>query len=131
MMNRSENMRRIKSKGMIPEMFVRKTAHQMGYRYRLHRRTLPGRPDIVFSSKRRVIFVNGCFWHQHKGCIDGRLPKTNKEYWIPKLKRNCIRDNVAITALEKDKWKVLVIWECETKDPERIKRKLNVFLGKR
>ena len=130
-MNRSENMRRIKSKGMLPEMAVRRTAHQMGYRYHLHRNALPGRPDMVFSTTRKVIFVNGCFWHQHKGCIDGRLPKTNKEYWVPKLKRNCVRDKAAINALEKDNWKVLVIWECETKKPERLKRKIGIFLGER
>src|SRR5687768_16524426 len=89
---RSENMRRIRSRNMKPELIVRSVAHRLGYRFRLHRKDLPGKPDLVFVSRRKVIFVHGCFWHQHAGCIDSRLPKTNAAYWHPKLMRNVERD---------------------------------------
>jgi len=85
-------MRRIRSANTKPELVVRSLTHRLGYRFRLHRRDLPGRPDLVFPSKRRVIFVNGCFWHQHRRCIDGRIPKSNTAYWSPKLSNNKKRD---------------------------------------
>src|SRR5581483_7737979 len=112
---RSENMRRIKSKNMKPELAVRRLVHKLGYRYRLHRKDLPGNPDLVFSSKRKVIFVNGCFWHGHdlEGCRDGRRPKSNTGYWNTKLARNKERDAKNIAALEASGWAVLTIWECD------------------
>jgi DNA mismatch endonuclease, patch repair protein len=100
---RSVNMAAIRSKGMKPEMIVRSLVHSMGYRFRLHAATLPGKPDLVFAGRRCAIFVNGCFWHQHakKSCPDGRLPKSNLAYWIPKLTRNVERDKVNRQALRK------------------------------
>lgn len=128
---RSENMRRIKSTGMRPEMAVRKLAHAMGYRYRLHVPGLPGRPDMVFSKRRKVIFVHGCFWHQHPkaSCADARYPKSNLSYWRPKLERNVQRDRSHAVALTKSGWKVLIIWECETGDENILCRRLRAFLG--
>ena len=123
---RSENMRRIKSKGMKPEMLVRRLVHFMGYRYRLHRKDLPGKPDLVFGPRKKVIFVHGCFWHGHdaEGCPDRRTPKSNVSYWSPKLARNKARDAERLVALEKAGWKALTIWECETRSDlsKRIKR---------
>lgn len=125
---RSENMRRIRSKGMKPEMLVRRLVHGLGYRYRLHRRDLPGKPDLVFGPRRSVIFVHGCFWHQHD-CRDGRVPASNKEYWAPKLARNVERDSQARQALEADGWRVMIIWECETKEADKLVERLVGFLG--
>jgi DNA mismatch endonuclease (patch repair protein) len=125
---RSENMRRIRSRNMKPELIVRSLAHRLGYRFRLHRKDLPGKPDLVFASRRKVIFVHGCFWHQHEGCIDSRLPKTNTAYWHPKLTRNVERDAASIRALRSTKWRSLVIWECETKDEARVAKKIERFL---
>lgn len=127
-MNRSENMRRIKSTGMGPEMRVRKLLHALGYRYRLHRYDLPGRPDIVFPRRRKIIFVHGCFWHQHT-CRDGRKPKSNSDYWKPKLARNVARDKAHKAELTKSGWEVLTVWECETKTLETLQPRLQRFLG--
>lgn len=123
-------MRRIKSKGMKPELLVRSMVHGMGYRYRLHQKDLPGKPDLVFGPKRKVIFVHGCFWHGHEreGCLDARRPKSNTDYWNPKLTRNKARDAERIAALEAGGWNVLVIWECETKDARMVRSKLRKFL---
>ncbi len=110
---RSENMRRIRSKDTAPEMLVRSLVHGMGYRYRLHAKDLPGRPDLVFRSRKKAIFVHGCFWHQHSGCRDGRLPVSRQEYWGPKLSRNVERDLLHRNSLVRMGWKVLVVWECE------------------
>jgi DNA mismatch endonuclease (patch repair protein) len=131
---RSENMRRIKSKNMKPEMTVRGIIHGMGFRYRLHRRDLPGKPDIVLSARRQVIFVHGCFWHSHDNpsCTDGqRKPKSNLDYWLPKLARNHERDLANLASLRDSGWTVLVVWECETKDKEALKQSLSAFLGSR
>jgi DNA mismatch endonuclease (patch repair protein) len=127
---RSENMRRIKSTGMKPEMVVRRLVHRLGYRYRLHRKDLPGKPDLVFGPKRKVIFVHGCFWHGHEreGCRDARRPKTNTDYWNPKLTRNKERDAERIAALQADGWGVLVVWECETNDVKAVRARLRRFL---
>ena len=127
---RSENMRRIKSKNMKPELAVRRLVHKLGYRYRLHRKDLPGNPDLVFSSKRKVIFVNGCFWHGHdlEGCRDGRRPKSNTGYWNTKLARNKERDAKNIAALEASGWAVLTIWECDIKEPTEIEQRVLYFL---
>lgn len=125
---RSEQMRRIRKTDTGPELIVRKTVHALGFRYRLHRRDLPGCPDLVFPKTRRVLFVHGCFWHQHKGCPLARLPKSRQEYWIPKLIGNRRRDVVNREHLEAMGWSVSVIWECETKDSVRLERRLRDFL---
>lgn len=128
---RSRNMRAIKSRETLPEMTVRRLLHGVGYRYRLHEQRLPGRPDLVFVSRRKVIFVHGCFWHQHgaPNCADGRRPKSRVEYWDKKLNANVSRDLRNLAALDADGWKVLVIWECETKDLTSLKHKLIAFLS--
>jgi DNA mismatch endonuclease, patch repair protein len=125
---RSENMRQIRSKDTLPEMRVRKLAHRLGYRYRLHVKDLAGKPDLVFASKQKVIFVHGCFWHQHQKCREGRLPASRPEYWIPKLTRNTDRDKQHIASLKRLGWKVLTLWECEVGDELVIERKLLRFL---
>lgn len=112
---RSEIMSHIRAKDMVPEMAVRKLVHAKGYRYRIHRKELPGNPDLVFPSRNKVIFVHGCFWHQHQdlSCKITRKPKTNLEYWLPKLKRTQERDKENQKKLKEIGWGVLVIWECE------------------
>lgn len=127
---RSVNMRAIKSKDTKPELAVRRLAHSMGYRYRLHRKDLPGKPDLVFAGRRKVIFVHGCFWHQHEleQCLDGRRPKSNNVYWDEKLRRNVERDFRNRQALEGAGWDVLIIWECETKDLSVLEDRLRGFL---
>ncbi|KRQ99308.1 very short patch repair endonuclease [Bradyrhizobium valentinum] len=127
---RSENMRRIKSTGMKPEMLVRRMVHGLGYRYRLHRKDLPGKPDLVFGPRRKVIFVHGCFWHGHErdGCLDARRPKSNTGYWNPKLTRNKERDAERIAALQANGWDVLVVWECETRNDKALRARLGQFL---
>ncbi len=129
---RSENMRRIKSKHMKPEMLVRSIVHGMGYRYRLHRADLPGKPDLVFPGRRKVIMVHGCFWHGHDdpACVDGRRkPKSNLDYWFPKLARNKQRDREQEAKLENLGWSVLVVWECETRNQSKLAEQLREFLG--
>lgn len=103
----------------------------MGYRYRLHRKDLPGRPDLAFIGKRKVIFVHGCFWHCHEGCKNSRIPESNTDYWVSKLEKNVKRDREAIDSLEAAGWRVLVVWECETKDIEALTDRLQEFLGDR
>ena len=127
---RSENMRRIRSKDMKPELLVRQLVHGMGYRYRLHQTDLPGKPDLVFRPKHKVILVHGCFWHQHSdpGCRDGRLPKSNTHYWGPKLRRNLERDTMNQSHLREMGWDTLVVWECEAKDQDKLKKKISEFL---
>ena len=108
-------MSHIRAKDMVPEMVVRKLVHAMGYRYRIHRKDLPGNPDLVFPSRKKVIFVHGCFWHQHesRSCKITRKPKSNLEYWLPKLERTKRRDNENQKKLKEMGWDVLVIWECQ------------------
>lgn len=122
-------MANIRSKGMAPEMAVRRLVHRLGYRYRLHRKDLPGKPDLVFPARCKAIFVHGCFWHQHRGCSDGRTPRSNKSYWVPKLERNKKRDKVNRAKLTKMGWRNLVIWECCTAKPARLERLIKKFLG--
>jgi DNA mismatch endonuclease, patch repair protein len=129
-LRRSENMSRIRSSGTRPEMRVRSLLHGLGYRYALHRRNLPGVPDIVFPSRMKIIFVQGCFWHQHKGCIDGRLPKSRVSYWKPKLQRNVERDRANISKLRRAGWSVMMIWECDTNKPGLLLGRMARFLGK-
>jgi DNA mismatch endonuclease (patch repair protein) len=128
---RSENMRRIRSSNMEPERAVRSIIHHLGYRFRLHAKDLPGRPDVVRRKQKQAIFVHGCFWHQHKlrSCLDGRVPKSNTGYWLPKLARNVKRDKSSASALRRLGWKVLTIWECETKSPDKLSQKLQKFLA--
>ena len=118
---RSWNMRRIKGKNTKPELVVRSMLYSMGFRFRIHRKDLPGQPDIVLSKYKTVIFINGCFWHQHEKCKRSNIPKSNKEYWIPKLKRVRERDQENYKALESAGWKVLIVWECMMKDIEELK----------
>ena len=126
---RSLIMARVKSKGMKPEMRVRRLLHGLGYRYRLHRADLPGRPDLVFPSRRKVVFVNGCFWHRHDGCPRVRIPATNREYWIAKLERNHARDARNIAALQEQGWAVLMVWECQLRDLPSATQQMIAFLG--
>jgi DNA mismatch endonuclease (patch repair protein) len=123
-------MRAIRSKDTKPERIVRQIAHNLGYRFRLHRKDLPGKPDIVFPKWRSVIFVHGCFWHQHpdKKCKDSHKPTSNSDYWQAKLSRNQVRDAQHEAALQLKGWRVLVIWECQTKDKKAIEKKLLSFL---
>jgi DNA mismatch endonuclease (patch repair protein) len=123
-------MRAIRSKGMRPELAVRSLVHRLGYRFRLHRKDLPGKPDLVFPSRRKVIFVHGCFWHSHHGCKVAHMPKSNVAYWGPKLARNQQRDQAAQSGLEKQGWQFLVLWECELKDTTAALRTVKRFLGK-
>ena len=119
---RSENMRRIKGFDTKPEMRLRRLVYSLGFRYRLHRKDLPGHPDLVFTSKRKVIFVHGCFWHQHGSCVDGRIPRSRTEYWTPKLRRNVERDQAALLTLSEMGWKALVVWECELNGTEAMEK---------
>lgn len=127
---RSENMRRIKGKGMKPELAVRSLLHGWGYRFRLHAADLPGRPDIVFRSRQKVVFVHGCFWHQHRArkCPSMHVPKSRLEYWMPKLARNIHRDRQHLRTLRRAGWSVLVVWECELKNLERLENRLLKFM---
>lgn len=124
---RSRNMSRIRSKDTRPELEVRRLLHAMGFRFRLHVKELPGRPDIVFPGRRKVIFVHGCFWHRHEGCGNAKLPKTNRAFWVSKLNANRERDQRNLKALEKKGWSCLVVWECEINAPDLPKR-LRQFL---
>lgn len=119
----------IRSKDTGPEMAVRRVVHGMGYRYRLHRRDLPGHPDLVFPSRRKVIFVHGCFWHQHKGCKVARRPKSNKEYWLPKLRATKERDARNQRKLKTAGWNVMIVWECQIKDLKHLPKTIGEFLG--
>lgn len=125
---RSALMKAVPTRNTSPELIVRAILSRRGHRYRLHRRDLPGSPDLVFPGKRKVIFVNGCFWHLHEGCPKGRLPKSRLDYWKPKLDANKLRDAKDISALESLGWKVLVVWQCETKDPPSLLARLEDFL---
>lgn len=126
---RSANMSAIRSRSMKPELRVRRTAHMAGHRFRLHRSDLPGKPDLVFVSRKKIIFVHGCFWHQHKYCVDGRIPKSNRGYWKPKLARNIGRDAEHTDTLKAAGWKVLIIWECQTTDERKLSLRIRRFLG--
>lgn len=128
---RSNLMRRVGGKNTAPEMVVRKLAHAAGFRFRLHRTDLPGKPDLSFVGRRKVILVHGCFWHGH-GCKIGRLPKTNLDFWGPKIARNRERDLEVEAALVAAGWEVLTVWQCETKtrDLDGLRERIVNFLGK-
>ena len=125
---RSVLMSRIRGRDTRPELSVRRQVHGMGYRYRLYRRDLPGRPDLVFPGRRKVIFVHGCFWHQHD-CLRAGRPSSNRTFWDAKLDRNVARDRENVEALEGLGWSVLVIWECEVRDRDRLAERVSAFLG--
>lgn len=121
---RSELMAGIRGQDTAPELAVRRTAHEMGLRFRLHRRDLPGRPDLVFPKHRLAVFVHGCFWHHHAGCRFAHIPKTRTAYWTEKFATNVARDRRNDEALKLLGWRVLVIWECETKETEGIQKRI-------
>ena len=125
---RSRMMSGIRGRDTKPELAVRRAAHALGARFRLHRRDLPGTPDLVFPSKRKAVLVHGCFWHQHPGCRLAARPKSRPDYWLPKLARNVERDTETLRGLEEAGWEPLVIWECETKDPAKLDFILRRFL---
>jgi DNA mismatch endonuclease, patch repair protein len=127
---RSRLMSRIGPKNSKPEMAVRRLAHRLGYRFRLHRRELPGKPDLVFPSRRSIIFVHGCFWHRHRECRNGAyMPKTRTEFWRIKLEGNAERDMRNLQSLAEMGWRCLVIWECETRDAGALTDRLRSFLN--
>lgn len=128
---RSKRMALVKSRNTKPEMLVRRLLHSLGYRYRLHRKDLPGKPDIVFPSRRKIIQVHGCFWHQHPDpyCKLARTPNSRQEYWLPKLQRNREHDQANNAALENLGWQVIEVWECPLKDLDALERRLVNFLG--
>jgi DNA mismatch endonuclease (patch repair protein) len=119
---RSAVMRAVKSRNTAPEIAVRRAAHALGMRFRLNRSDLPGKPDLVLPARRAVIFVHGCFWHGHDCARGARMPATNRDYWRAKISRNMTRDKASLAALKKLGWKPVVIWECETRDGERLGR---------
>jgi DNA mismatch endonuclease (patch repair protein) len=121
---RSTIMRAVPQKDSKPEMVVRRVLHRLGYRFRLHRRDLPGTPDIVLPAHRAAIFVHGCFWHRHRGCRLASSPRTRADFWQSKFDRNVERDAAATLALEGLRWRVFIVWECETRDPARMSQML-------
>jgi len=120
----------VRNKDSKPEMLVRRLIHRMGFRYRLHQAGLPGRPDLVFAGRRKVVFVHGCFWHRHSNsaCKLARLPKSNVEFWRGKLEANRIRDEAVLANLSKLGWKSMVVWECECRQREQLENRLRAFL---
>lgn len=127
--DRSYQMSLVKSKNTVPELAVRKLVFSMGHRYRIHGAGLPGKPDLVFSCKKKVIFVHGCFWHRHDDCKKATTPASNTEYWLPKFAKTIERDRQALDSLRELGWRILVVWECELKDTAALAEKLRVFLN--
>ena len=125
---RSWNMSRIQSENTKPEKIVRSILHRLGYRFRIHRKDLAGKPDIVLARYNSVIFVHGCFWHRHKDCKNASIPKTKKKFWEKKFKTNIERDIKVKNELKSTGWRVLVVWECELTDIETVERELGKFL---
>ena len=125
--HRSWNMSRIRGKNTRPEMVVRSALHRLGYRFRLHRKDLPGQPDIVLPKHGIVIFVNGCFWHRHKGCSRTTTPKSNTAFWEKKFSDTISRDKKQQRLLKKAGWRVLIFWECQVDDSKRLSTKLNTL----
>ena len=126
---RSWNMSRIRSRNTAPEVQVRSILHSVGFRFRLHRKDLPGKPDIVLPKREAVVFVHGCFWHRHPGCKNCTTPKTNTDFWQTKFGGNVARDEKNAEALRKAGWKVIVVWECELASPDKLQRRLLRLLG--
>lgn len=125
---RKKCMTKITSKNTKPELLVRRVLTEKGIRYRLHVKKLPGKPDIVISKLESAIFINGCFWHQHKNCKRSVMPKTNKSYWKPKLERNMQKQKEDIKQLKNDGWKVNVLWECELKNNKLVSKEVTQVL---
>jgi DNA mismatch endonuclease, patch repair protein len=125
---RSRLMSRVRSKNTTPELIVRKLVHSLGYRFRLHRRDLPGSPDLVLPKHGSIIFVHGCFWHRHPGCRKASTSSTAVEFWKHKFERNVARDAGNEVTLRRMGWRLLVIWECETKDLARLEKRIGKFL---
>lgn len=127
---RSRIMAAVKSRDTAPEMLVRRLVHSLGYRYRLHVRSLPGTPDLVFPRLRKIINVNGCFWHMH-GCARCRVPSSRRDYWIAKMQRNAARDKRTARELRRNGWRVMVVWECQitTSSEARLRARIVAFLG--
>jgi DNA mismatch endonuclease (patch repair protein) len=123
-------MRHIRSKNTAPELTVRRLVHSLGFRYRLHVAHLPGKPDLVLARLRKIVEVRGCFWHQHEGCPDSHIPKSRQDYWQPKLQRNQQRDLENTRALISSGYRILIVWECETKRETRLRAKLKRFLNR-
>ncbi len=126
---RSWLMGLVRSKDTNPEIVVRRIVYALGFRYRLHGKSLPGRPAIVFAGRRSVIFVNGCFWHQHNACNRAKRPGTRAEYWASKLDRNIERDRRNLLQLRRRGWRVMTIWECQLRNPQGVSRKIARFLN--
>jgi len=126
---RSFIMSQVGQKDTKPELSLRRALHRLGYRYSVHRRDLPGRPDIVFPSRRKVIFVHGCFWHGH-GCRWGKLPKSRPEYWVPKIETNKERDNRVLTELHDIGWDSMVVWQCELRDLDAAIHRVEDYLSR-
>ena len=127
--DRSKRMGLVRAQNTKPEMLVRKLISGLGFRYRLHTKDIPGTPDIVFRSRRKLIFVHGCFWHRHPNCSNNRMPKSRIEFWKTKLERNRKRDLEQQARLKKTGWKFLIVWECETRDKELLRRRIEGFLN--
>lgn len=126
---RSNIMRKIRSTNTKPELIVRRLLFSMGYRYRLHTKELPGKPDIVFPRQRKAIFVHGCFWHHHAGCVHGKMPKSRHDYWRLKLQKNIERDKNNQIKLKEAGWEILTVWECTLNDLDDLSDRLNKFLN--
>lgn len=126
---RSDIMRRVAQRHTRPELIVRSVIHRLGYRFRLHRLDLPGTPDVVLSSRRKVVFVHGCFWHRHPGCRRASTPKTRVEFWMEKFENTLERDRRSQDSLEAAGWSVLTIWSCELSDTAALEQRLRKFLG--
>ncbi len=124
-------MGRVKSVNTSPEIIVRKLLHKMGYRFRLHRKDLPGTPDIVLPKFNTVIEVRGCYWHRHAGCSDTTTPKTNTAFWVEKFNKTIARDKRNLEAIRKLGWKIIVVWQCETKDLNLLKVKFQIDINHR
>jgi len=125
---RSSVMRQVKGSNTGPELVIRRLLHRNGFRYRLHRVDLPGKPDIVFPGRHKIILVHGCYWHQHPGCPHSARPSSNVQYWNKKLDRNIVRDLANLAALQYAGWKVFVVWECQTKQVDELMPNLLEFL---
>lgn len=125
---RSEIMGRVHGKDTRPEMLVRRLVHSLGYRYRLHRKDLPGRPDMAFPGRRKVIFIHGCFWHRHEGCALARMPKSRVDFWNQKLEGNKARDQRNVQLLRDAGWDVLTVWECQLRDTATLQTTIVTFL---
>jgi DNA mismatch endonuclease (patch repair protein) len=126
---RSEVMARIRAKNTKPEIAVRKLLHRMGYRFRVHNKNLPGKPDVCLAKHNTIILVHGCFWHNHKRCNNGKIPKSNMGYWLPKIRGNVERDKKHRRALRRLGWKVITIWECELCDMSQLEKKIKAKIG--